>query len=196
MSRECKINKWITDGISISIQIAFTFAFLTVFFFIYVQKVEKDEFQSQMNMIVDNIMKDMENNISTLISKQDLLSEEESMILINGVIDTLQEKIAMDSKNTVQDILEQNHAVKIKAFKSLMSVITLIIIVFLIIILIGFCIPINSQIKEAMIVVIFVGFTELIFLEVIAKHYISASPNKVKRSLVQSIQKWIKNNGK
>ena len=53
---ECKINDWLKDVIGMSIQIAFVFAFLTIFFFLYVQKVEKMEFVSQLNLIVDTLM--------------------------------------------------------------------------------------------------------------------------------------------
>jgi hypothetical protein len=190
MSR-CKVNNWVTDGIGIAIQITFIFAFLTVFFFVYVQDVEKSEFVSQMNLIVDDLMKDIEKDIPNLIKKQSVVNEKNILVIINGVIDVLQEKIAIDSKSTVKDVLEQNHAVKLKAFKSLTSVIIILVAVATVVLLLGFCVPFKYQIKEAMLVVIFIGLTELTFLEVIAKHYISASPNKIRRELGLAVQKWI-----
>jgi hypothetical protein len=192
----CKVNNWVTDGISIAIQVTFVFAFLTVFFFVYVQEVEKKEFVAQMNLIVDDLMKDVKKDIPNLVNKQTQISEEQAIVLINGIIDVLQEKIAIDSKSTVKDILLQNQAVKKKAFNSLTTVISILIIMSVFILLIGFCVPIQYQIKEAMLVVIFVGLTELTFLEVIAKKYISANPNKVKRELGIAIQNWIKVNNK
>jgi hypothetical protein len=188
---QCKVNNWVTDGVAIAIQITFVFAFLTVFFFVYVQEVEKREFVSQMNLIVDDIMKDVEKDIPNLIKKQDMVDEKDAVVIINGVIDVLQEKIAIDAKSTVNDVLEHNHAVKLKAFKSLISVIIILVAAAAVVLLIGFCVPVQYQIKEAMLVVIFVGLTELTFLEVIAKHYKSASPNKVRRELGLAVQKWI-----
>ena len=58
----------------------------------------------------------------------------------------------------------------------------------------GFCIQILYEVKEALWVVLFVGITELVFLSVIAKSYISADPNAVKRSIGIAIQKWIATN--
>jgi predicted nucleic acid-binding Zn ribbon protein len=192
----CKVNNWVTYGISIATQVTFVYAFLTVFFFVYVQEVEKKEFVSQMNLIVDDLMKDVKEDIPNLVNTQSQVSGEQAVVLINGVIDVMEEKIAIDSKSTVKDIMEQNQAVKKKAFTFLMTVIAILIIMSIFILLIGFCVHIQYQIKEAMLVVIFVGLTELTFLEIIAKNYISASPNKVKRELGIGIQKWIDVNHK
>ena len=192
----CKVNKWVINGVQMAIQITFVFAFLTVFFFVYVQEVEKSEFVSQMNLIVDNIMKDIEIDIPELINKQNQISKEDALVIISGVIDTLQEKIQMDATKNIHDIIIKNHAVKMKAFGSLMTVIAVVVIIAIITIISGFCIPIQYQMKEAMLIVVFVGMTELVFLELIAKRYISADPNKVKRELGISIQNWIKTNNK
>ena len=125
---QCKINNWVTDGVTISIQVVFVFAFLTMFFFVYVQELEKMEFVSQTNLIIDDIMKDFEEKIPILINKQSLIGKENVLIIINGLIDVLQEKISNDSVSTVKDILEKNHAVKLKALKSLMSVIIILVV--------------------------------------------------------------------
>ena len=125
---ECKVNNWVTDGVTISIQVVFVFAFLTMFFFVYVQELEKMEFVSQTNLIIDDIMKDFEEKIPILINKQSLIGKENVLIIINGLIDVLQEKISNDSVSTVKDILEKNHAVKLKALKSLMSVIIILVV--------------------------------------------------------------------
>jgi hypothetical protein len=50
------------------------------------------------------------------------------------------------------------------------------------------------QIKEAIIVVFFVALTELVFLEIVAKNYISANPNKIKAEVAQAIKEWLKDN--
>ena len=195
---QCKTNNWITNGSAISIQIMFVFAFLTVFFFVFVQKVEKEEFVSQMNIIVDDIMEDIGQEFSNLVKEKSIFNtdNEDSLIIISGIIDLVQDKISLEAKNDIEYVLENNHQVKLKAFKSLMSFITIIVVLITILFLFGFCIPIQYQIKEAMLIVIFVGLTELAFLKVITQNYISASPNKVKRSFAQAIQTWINNNHK
>ena len=191
MGSACKTNNWVTEGIFGGIQVTFIFAFLTVFFFVYVSEVEKEEFQKQLNLVVDNIMKDIEDDLPNILKKQDILGAKDAVVIINGVLDTLEEKIAMDAKSSVQEILKQNYGVKIKALKALSAVILLMVVIVIAVLLLGFCVPLSDQIKESMIVVVFVGITELVFLEVVASHYISANPNKIKRALGQSIQKWV-----
>ena len=54
--------------------------------------------------------------------------------------------------------------------------------------------PIVQQIKEALIVVFFVALTELLFLQIVAKNYISADPNKVKAVIASAIKEWLQKN--
>ena len=187
---ECKINDWLKDVIGMSIQIAFVFAFLTIFFFLYVQQVEKMEFISQMNLIVDTLMKDVEDNITPIKNNDDFL------VVLNGVIDVLEKNIIKDSKSSVKNVEELNIGVKTTAYKSLISFILVIVVIATCVLLLGFCIPLQYQLKKAIIIVIAVGITELVFLQIIAKNYISADPNNVKRELSDAIRKWIKTNKK
>lgn len=195
MTTICKTNHWVTHGIGIAIQVTFIFAFLTIFFFAYVQEVEKEEFKGQLNLIVDSLMEDIKTDLPKLINKQQL-SQEDMLVITNGIIDVLQEKISVDATGTVKNVADMNRKVKMKALKSLVTVIVCVIVIAIIILLFGFCIDVTYQIKEAMLVVIFVGLTELVFLQVIAKNYISASPNKVKRDIGAEVQNWIKKNHK
>ena len=196
MSGVCKINPWLSTGVSIAIQVTFIFLFLTVFFFLYVQEVEKKEFERQLNIVVDSLVDDIKGNLNNLISKQKDYSPEEAYLLTTGIIELVESKIALDSGTTVHEILKNNHQVKLKALKTMITVVVILTLISLGIIMIGFCLPIGYQIREAMLVVVFVGLTELTFLQLIAKNYISASPNKIKRMLATSIQNWIKKNKK
>jgi hypothetical protein len=196
MTTICKSNQWVTHGIGIAIQVTFIFAFLTIFFFAYVQEVEKEEFKGQLNLIVDSLMKDITTDLPELINNQQQLNQEDILVITNGIIDILQEKISMESISTVKDVEDTNRKVKMRALKSLSVFIVCVIIIAITTLLFGFCIDITYQIKEAMLVVLFVGLTELVFLQVIAKNYISASPNKVKRGIAAEVQNWIKKNHK
>ena len=188
----CKINNhWVNDGIAIAIQVSLVFSFLTIFFFVYVTKIEKEEFKKQMNLVVDNIMDDVVNGMPNLLNSNSPLSKENTNILVNGIIDVMEEKITIEAKDSIQDIAKINSDVKSKAFSSLTTVLLGVVIIAVIFLILGFCIPIKQNIKEALIAVIFVGLTEFSFLTFIASKYISASPNKVKRNLGEAIQNWI-----
>lgn len=192
----CKTNKWITEGISIAIQVTFIFAFLTVFFFAYVQEIERKEFQTQLNIVVDSIIDEIEDDLPNIITKDSTITPENAVVLISGIIDLINEKIALESKDSVNSIAKQNYEVKQKAFNSLLNVIITVVTASFLVLLAGFCVQLTDQIKEAMLIVIFVGLTEFTFLQVVAKNYISADPNKIKRILTGAIQDWIKKNKK
>lgn len=192
----CKRNKWITKGLFIGIQVAFVFTFLTFFFFLYVSEVEKEEFQSQINIVIDDIMKDIQPELTRMFKTQKSITPEDAVVVSSGVIDLLQEKIAIDSKTTVRDIFAKNRATKMIALKTLSTFLIIIISLAIIIIFLGFCTPILDHVKEGMIVVVFIGITELLFLQIIAKNYITADPNVVRASLGKAISSWIQKNNK
>lgn len=194
VEQTCTKNVWPKDIVSLAIQVTFVYTFLTIFFFVYVQKVEKEEFVSQMNLIVDTLFNDVKNDMPNLINTSYPVKQENIVVLVDGIIGLFESKIAIDAQGTVKQVYEQNQNVKKSAFKSLIKFISIVVIFATIIILIGYCVPIKYQLKKALVVVIFVGLTELMFLQVVAKNYITADPNKVKRDLSTAVQRWIKKN--
>lgn len=194
----CKIkNELVNDGIAIAIQVSFIFAFLTIFFFTYVSNVEKKEFGKQMDIIVDNIMKDLQDDIHTIIDKKpDKISDEDAYILVNGIIDIAKKETTISSKKDIEDIVKQNKQTKTIAYKNVTQVFIIVAIITIILLLLGFCLSIMYNIKEALISVFFVAITEFTFLTFITSKYISADPNKVRRDLGESVQKWIQKNHK
>lgn len=194
VEQTCTKNVWPKDIVSLAIQVTFVYTFLTIFFFVYVQKVEKEEFVSQMNLIVDTLFNDIKNDMPNLINTSYPVKQEDIVVLVDGIIGLFESKIAIDAQGTVKQVYEQNQNVKKSAFKSLIKFISIVVIFATIVILIGYCVPIKYQLKKALVVVIFVGLTELMFLQVVAKNYITADPNKVKRDLSTAVQRWIKKN--
>lgn len=191
----CKIkNKLVSNGIAIAIQVSLIFAFLTIFFFTYVSSVEKEEFGKQMDLIVDNIMKDVNDDIHNILFNQNVLSKDDIFILVNGIIDVSEEKVKISSKQDIEDIIKQNNEVKNNAIKSLGTIMGSVALVSLILLILGFCLPILKNLREALFAVFFVALTELTFLTFITKRFISADPNMVKRNLGDAIQKWIAKN--
>lgn len=190
----CRMNKFIYPGATILIQTAFIFIFLTIFFFIYVSKVEQEEFTDQINLTVDNIMSDVSEDINKIIRGKLPLDAETTEIVVSGLIDTIEYKITAASQDGISSVINQNKNTKRFSLISLGIVSGFILICVILLRLFGFCIPVLPNIKEGILVIIFVGITEFVFLNVIAKRYISASPSKVKQSFGIAIQKWIDKN--
>ena len=186
-------NNLIYNGLTVFIQVIFVFSFLVLFYFLYVIDVEKKDFQEQIDLLVDSLMTDLKsqsNNIITVNSKE--MSKEDLELLIYGIIDTLEEKITMNTKDMIQIVNNNNSSIKNNMFKILIG-----IMVVCVILLIFFqCYPVYTILKESIITVFFIGLVEVVFLTFISGKYISADPNKIKNLLGTSIQNWIKVNKK
>jgi len=193
MPKECTKNLLFSTGFSIIFQVIFIFAFLTIFFFVYVVTVEKAEFQTQINLVIDDII--TQDAIKGILPKgvRSLTPENEAVIL-SGVLDVMANKISLSSSDAVDKVNKDNAATRRKAFLVLGVTAGVLVLSTIALLMAGFCIPVLYEIKEALWVVLFVGLTELVFLSVIAKGYISANPNAVKRSIGIAIQKWIAQN--
>lgn len=186
-------NHLIYNGLTVVIQVIFVFSFLVLFYFLYVIDVEKKDFQEQIDLLVDSLMLDIQGELTNIISiNSDKITKDDFKLLSYGIIDTLEEKITMNTKDMIQDVNNKNTAIKNNMFKILIG-----IIIGCIILLIFFqCYPIYTVLKESIITVLFIGLVELVFLTFISGKYISADPNKIKNLLGISIQKWIKENKK
>lgn len=195
-----KNNIYISKIVEMSIQILFIFSFLTIFFFMYVIKIEKEEFKHQMEYIIDTFMNDILNDIlnnkrlNNIDNIKNIDNIDNVNIVLNGIIEITKEKIKNDSENIVKEVQEINKKIIKKAYKSVIIFTVIIILFILMFLLLGYCLNLRYDIKEAFIIMIFVGITELIFLKIIASKYISANPNAVKRDLTKSIMVWINKN--
>lgn len=193
MSKKCTQNLLFSNGFSIIFQVIFIFAFLTIFFFAYVVTVEKGEFQTQINLIIDDIV--TQDAIKGILPKGVIgLTPENEDIILSGILDVIDTKISLSSRDAVVNVNNDNAAIRRKAFIVLGVTAGVLVISTIALLMAGFCIQILYEVKEALWVVLFVGITELVFLSVIAKSYISADPNAVKRSIGIAIQKWIATN--
>lgn len=186
----CYENKWLTTGFSLIFQVIFVFVFLTLFFFYYVATVEKEEFRTQLNLIIDNLMQgDVQEAIPGLIPKDaDRLKVAAG---ITGVLDAVAFEAKQSVAPDVQNVLDNNSDVRQSAIMTLGQILGIFIAISVAVLFIGYCIPIKHQVIEALWVVLFVAITELVFLKAIAARYISASPNQVRRNLGKAVEAWV-----
>ena len=186
-------NHLIYNGLSVFIQVIFVFSFLVLFYFLYVIDVEKKDFQEQIDLLVDSLMLDIKNQINNIITTNpDQISKDDLKLLVYGIIDTLEEKITMNTKDMIQNVNTNNSAIKNNMFKILIG----IMVVCVMLLIIFQCYPVYTILKESIITVFFIALVELVFLTFISGKYISADPNKIKNLLGTSIQTWIKQNKK
>jgi hypothetical protein len=190
---KCKNNPYVKNTFDIIFQVTLIAIFLTVFFFTYVSNVEKEEFKKQLDLIVDDLLSDQD--IRSIIPQNLSQTQKDNLaIVISGSLEAAKTKSTINQQNAINDVINNNSKVKSSTYKKIFYVLIIIIILCIIVLLLGYCLPVMYQIKEATIVVFFVALTELMFLEIIAKNYISANPNKIKAEVAQAIKEWLKDN--
>jgi hypothetical protein len=173
----------------IFLQVILTFVFLTIFFFTYVDAVEKDVFKLQMNTIVDDLYDDMNFRQFVSTGKEDMAT-----ILLDGSLDVSRINAMNDTKGEDKHINDQNRKIKNKAFLWVGISLVLLVIIISILVFYGYCIPFHIHTKEAIIVIFFVAITEIIFINIIAKKYLLLNPSEIRHKLGESVKFWIKQN--
>ena len=189
MFYNCVKQKWVLDTLGILYQVIFMFTFLTIFFFVYVVKVENNSFKKQMVSVVDAILtKDNLNKLLKPLENIHKIKQEDKIALIDGIIDLAIQKTKDNNKDLSKTVEQSNKNLKSKAFLVLIITIAILIVITIVLIFLGYCVPVLYEIKEALWITLFIGFTELIFLLIVAQNYDSADPNKVKRLIGSAIE--------
>lgn len=187
-------NSLVFNSLNVLIQVIFVFSFLVLFYFFYVVNVEKKDFQDQIDLLVDNIFSENKSQIQDIIkiNSDKKISKDDLELLLYGIIDTMEEKITIDSKDAINNIITNNSKLKTSIFNILIGILCGCVILFLIF----QCYPVYTIFKESIITVFFIALVELIFLTYISGKYISADPNKIKNLLGTSVKTWIEKNKK
>ena len=148
--------------------------FLTVFYFTYASKVENDILEIQINNLVKSFTDDLKN---VDVNKDKL----------NGIINGLTVPDMSDADNTVA---YNNKQLIIKSFK-ICIILGIFCLFFALIMHFVYKVDIKSIIITNFIILLFVAFTEIFFLNMIAKKYMSLDPNSVKKNIVQNLIKLL-----
>lgn len=150
--------------------------FLTVIFFTHAKEVEKEIVQEQIDFIINNIIGDTFN----------VLDESDKTILrdkINNYFNSID--------FSVEDKLVQEKNSKILQ-KALIFIVILVGVLLLIIVGMGVYFKWDSKYIKFLLIsgvigLIFVALTELSFLHIIAKNYLSADPKRIKRKVIEAL---------
>jgi hypothetical protein len=159
------------DITSIIINVLFVASFLSIFFFTYAVKIEEEIVIDQ----VDYLVKDFTSGLKLL--------PDETLIPIRNRIKSF-EKPNMDVLD--KKVEDSNKAI----FKQAIMIVSITLAVGLIGAFIAsrkWNFSMFDLIKENLIILLFVGLTEFIFLNVFGKNFISADPNSVKLALLNKL---------
>ena len=161
-------------------QVFFVVAFLSLFFFLYVVKVEKEIFTSQINIIVDTLFDELQNDMSIILpSKLQTILKQEVLDYMNSV--------TIDSES-YDNIRQQNDNV-ITTTKNLVFVFATILGACLFsIYMLRFCVDMSHHLIENILALTAIAITEFLFLNLVSKKYIAANPNHIKLYFAQRVK--------
>ena len=188
-------NLIIYEGFGLIFQIVFAFTFLTLFLFAYVVLVEQQQFKDQINFVVDTLLP--EKTIKSFIkdvSGKGKIDPEILVAFVSGIIDGISFKLSEDERGSVVDVVNNNNKIRTGSLTLLSAVLAGLILVTCILLIFGVCIPVKQHIVSSLWVLLAIALCELAFLQLIAKRYRSADPNKVKNAIAVALISWICNN--
>jgi len=180
----------VSKGVHIAVQVMFVFIFLTVFYFMYVVNIEKEEFVKQIDYLVDDIADGagpvIDNTIKSIPG-----TRYAKIGTLSGAIDAA-EQSAVDSTVKSNAWIRKNNSAVIKTSTNLLIVTcSAIVIGVLLLTLLGHNTDILSSIKHGLLAVCFVAATEYGFLTLVTSQYTSADPYVVKREFGTKLHSWI-----
>ena len=172
------------------IQSTLVFIFLTIFFFTYVSSVEKEEFDAQLTIIVDDLFNQYHDDIQRFIPKNPGMKVAYKTILY-GIIDSSEDTIDQQTMHDKQEVIDDNKIV-IRNSMVMIAIYSLCIIAVLCILSYYGCkIDIISNLKEGCFILLFIFLIEFLFLTVIARNYISGNADAVKKKIASSIIRYV-----
>lgn len=172
--------KWSIFFVNILLHVGIMALFLTIFFFTIAQYFEKKIIEDQIDFVIDDFVGNSLNPVSKT-TKNEIRKE------INKAFD----KSNSDLNKADESVKNENKKISKKAWTFvgiLLSVIAVIVIIF------GFIFRwdfyyIKFLFTSSIVSLIFVGITETLFMFLIAQNYLSADPNKIKMSIIQTLYK-------
>jgi len=177
------VSPWMKEATKIFMQIFFVVSFLCFFFFLYVVKVEKDQFVTQIDFVVDNIVDMVLKNVDQVVPNPEYRSE------LGEKLKDLVDNWQVESQS-FKSIQENNDALLDKTKFIVINYAVILLAVVVGLFLLHFCNNMTVHLMENLVVVFFIGLTEFLFLRIVASQYISADPNKVKYVILDTIERF------
>ena len=145
--------------------------FLIIFYFTYASYIENQILNNQIKILVDNLTYNIKDfNIDT-----------------NYLLKIINETKLPDLSKEDIEVTNTNSQL-IKKSLLIFGIFSLISLIIIFIICYVYKVNINEILKNNFILLVFVAITEIFFLNIIAKSYISLDPNIIKKNFINNLQ--------
>jgi hypothetical protein len=164
-------------GLNVTIHIVILFSFLSLFFFLFVSKVEQKAFQQEIANLIDKNVQD------TLEPRKEAITP-----TLKNFIPVLRDVSNLNSGPDVASV-KQNILIK---FSAVFTVLLLLSICISIVLTLTFDCGKNVPLKEILLentfTFILVGIIEFIFFTKIAIQYVPASPTLMLKTIIETLK--------
>lgn len=190
-----KLRKGTNYFVHVMLQAMFAFIFLTVFYFSFAVRMEKKEFQDQIQYLTKDLIDSSKNEIISTLSKNAKSQDKYNIItVVDGLLDSTGQKIIDTATQANETISKNNRKVMSKSFDVLAITCTPILVLITILVISGLVDDPFNHFKSACISVFFIALTEFSFLMLVTTKFIAADPTQVKTKIGNKIIEWIKSN--
>ena len=181
---DCKfISYWLDEAVKIFMQVFFVVSFLSLFFFLYVVKVEKEVFVDQVQYVVNDLYNGFSpeklNPIVPPIYQPYI--KKQLYDYVSNVQIPPQDNQSIESQNN--EVIDKTKEIVVIIGTVLFSVVTALIIL-------RFCTNLSHQFLENIIVLAFMGLSEFAVLNLVTRNYIASNPNHVRLYFLQGVVEY------
>jgi len=169
----------------IAAQVGMMFLFLTIFFFVYVTRVERTEFENQIRLAVDDLVRPYLKDLS-------FIKDQNILIVLSGILSAVDEEVKRKATAANEDVTQNNANVLRKALLMLALCLTIVLVVSLSLMALGFFVPLAQYSVEILITTLIIAVVEFLFFEIVTKNYISIEPNQIRQQVLQEIVSFAK----
>ncbi len=176
------VAPWLNHSAQVFIQICMMGTFLTLFFFLYVTKVEGQIFKDQVGEVISTLYNTVDSQMQVFVP----LSAQKK--IKQSLNDHLKSTVIQEDKN--ESIKRNNKQLEGQSANMVGVLIVGAVGFVLSLVLLGFCTNMKRMILENIVIVGCLALTEFIFLNFVTRKFKTADPNHIMYFILDSIEQF------
>lgn len=181
----------INFALDIALHVLILFTFLTIFFFVYISKLEKQNLNNVTDSLIEEKTGNLLNTVDEWQNKLKKLNDNIDIKIDWNVVNNISDKLIEKSKDETVQIKNNND----KLFKESMIIILSLFILFIGLVIVLFLLGYNIHLKHIIIVNLIIfsltGVIEYLFFTNVASKYIPVNPDFTTNTILDRLKKNI-----
>lgn len=167
--------------VKIGLQVVLVGIFLSLFFFLYVVKVEQQVFVQQIDRVTDDLLNSLMQDVDTWVGPE---QKAQWVVSLRAMVQNMN---TTTSPSSYQSIRATNDEVLTKNRNAILYAVLGVLLIVLLLIFFQFCLELSKHMFENLIVLGGIALTEFLFLNLVTRSYQAADPNQVRHAFLQTL---------